>query len=291
MSRKKGTTTAAASGGTPKRRASEAKGKALAAPIEPETEAGADERDVQATRSSSESKRLEDVIAPVAIALLDAHPELPAKDAVLAGFGDYYRACLERRAGPRVPPPAPEVSDEPRDGSQPVGASAPLDDELEEAHPTSTFSFDDEQAPPTPAPGQSDLFAVLAGEAEHAGAGGGRAFAFSSETESIIVSDESPDADAQTAGTVIVPTESLFGDGETAAADDATTALGAFDDAPAEDATSMMAAFELPEDAPAAAPSDATVVVQAMTDEPEGEAETESRGAKKSKKTSRKRKT
>ena len=110
MSRKKGTTTAAATGGTGKRRASEAKGKASAAPVDVETEAGGDEREAQATRASSESKRLEDVIAPVAIALLEEHPEPPAKDAVLAAFGDYYRACLERRAGTRVPPPAPEAN-------------------------------------------------------------------------------------------------------------------------------------------------------------------------------------
>ncbi len=292
MSRKKGTTTttAAAAGGTSKRRGSEAKGKALAVAVDVETGAGADEREGRPTRSSSESKRLEDVIAPVAIALLDEHPELPAKDGVLAGFGDYYRACLDRRAGPRVPPKAPEANDEPRGDSQLARAPAASQQELEEAHPTSTFSFDDEQAPPASAPAQSDLFAVLAGEAEHATAGGGRAFAFSSETESIIVSDESPETDAQTAGTVIVPTESLFGDGETAAADDATTALEAFDDAPVDGATSMMPAFELPEDEPAAAPSEATVVVQAMQEEPEGEAEAESRGAKKSKKTSRKRK-
>lgn len=288
MSRKKGTTTAAATGGTSKRRASEAKGKAVAAQAELETEGTADERDVQPTRASSESKRIEDVIAPVAVALLDDHPELPAKDAVLAGFGDYYRACLDRRAGPRVAP-APEVLEEPPVESTPDHAPAEASHEIEEAHPTSTFSFDeDEAAPPAPASAQSDLFAVLAGEAEHATSEGGRTFAFSSETESIIVADEPPDS--QTAGTVIVPAESLFGDAETGAAEDATTALQAFDDAPVDGATSMMPAFELPEEEPAAAPSEATVVVQAMPDEGEGEVEAESRGAKKSKKTSRKKK-
>jgi len=64
-----------------------------------------------------EQHKADEVIAEVAIALLEAHPTLPDKDYILESFASFYRDAAERAAAAAaapVPEPAPEPEPEPK---------------------------------------------------------------------------------------------------------------------------------------------------------------------------------
>ncbi|MFO0749448.1 MAG: hypothetical protein U1F43_27835 [Myxococcota bacterium] len=71
-------------------------------------------REAQAKVAGGSEAKSDEVIPAVAIALLEAHPQLPDGDAILAAFAEHYRETLARAAElAAAPPPEPEPAPAP----------------------------------------------------------------------------------------------------------------------------------------------------------------------------------
>ncbi len=258
-----------------------------------------------------------EVIPEVAIALLEAHPALPDRAGILDQFADYFRAAKERaEALAAAPAPAPEP-EKPRSAERKVRPT------LEPPRPRMTSAFDapvvaapePEAASPSaepdaaldeveaplvedvaepeaapeadlyspfetePARETDDLFALLAGETPNKG--GDDDFDFSYQT-----------ASDQSSPFLAAPStfaNAVTGEHARPAVDDgATKMISAFEDDGVFGTPIAQEAMpaEPPPEAPAhIAPSESTMMIQAMPDDEPVEPD----AGRKSKKTSKKR--
>lgn len=260
---------------------------------------------------ATESKASE-VIPPVAIALLEAHPQLPDGAAILASFAEHYRESLERAAAAALAPPEPPPEPEPTRESKRTGPQPrPALHRTPVAPPTLATM------PPPPPFEPAPTVVVVEDEVT---------LAPPPDLATLAPPEHATDADALFAepeSAVFAEDAELFGDKSAASEDDIFASLGGASDAGTSDAgftassdysdpfiradapatsggsdlfaaseivadaeapaplfaepeerTTAIAAFEDVESAPVeeAAPTDRTTMIQAMPDDEPGEA-------------------